>query len=194
MDDQSDQTNQPNQIDWSDDQGLSKSWWFDQGSLCGASTQQIIFSACVHRGMTATASAKRAGYAGNTDTIRQAGFRARHSAAVETLLGMANALTGTGVEPVVNPDESKSILSKLARRSDPTTRIRALEALGKIRKDEAEMELRRQEVAPLTDIRAELREIAKISPELAKAYAESKGLAFDMPEIQKPEVANDAAE
>ena len=137
--------------------------------------------------MTATGSARAANYAGDNDSIRQAGHRAAHSTAVMGLLSMAKAETGQGPDGNVTMTEAKQILSRLARGSDPNVRIKAIESLAKIERDERELKMRQSESA--TDIHQEIKEIAKISPELAEAYAKDKGVVWS-PEIQKTEVAN----
>jgi hypothetical protein len=78
--------------------------------------------------------------------------------------------------------EAKQILSRLARGSDPLVRIRAIETISKIEKDEREFEARQQESG--TGLHEEIREIAKISPELAEAFAKSKGVAWSSTTIQ----------
>jgi DNA primase large subunit len=54
------------------------------------------------------------------------------------------------------------------------TRIRAIETLAKISRDEHELSLRQAEQA--TNLQQEIAEVAKISPELAEEYAKSKGV------------------
>ena len=88
---------------------------------------------------------------------------------------MAKAETGKGPDGNVTMDEAKQILSRLARGSDPNVRIKAIESLAKIEKDERELEARRQETGTFQD---EIREIAKISPELAEAFAKDRGVAW----------------
>jgi hypothetical protein len=100
---------------------------------------------------------------------------------------MAKAATGQGPDGNVTMTEAKQILSRLARGSDPNVRIKAIESLAKIERDERELEARQREELP--DIHHEIREIAKISPELAEAYARDKGMVWS-PEVQKTEVAN----
>jgi len=83
--------------------------------------------------------------------------------------------------------EAKQILSRLARGSDPNVRIKAIESLAKIERDERELEARQREELP--DVHQQLRDIAQISVELAEAYAKEKGVVWS-PKIQKTEVAN----
>jgi hypothetical protein len=163
------------QINWGE---LGKDWWLEAGRTVGASEQQVIFSACRHKGMTAAGSARAAGYAGDSDNIRQAGHRASHSTAVMSLLSMAAAESGAGPDGNVTMGEAKQILSRLARGSDPNVRIKAIESLAKIERDEREAEAARARDGEATDIFAELREIAKISRELAEVYAKSRGIKW----------------
>jgi hypothetical protein len=68
-------------------------------------------------------------------------------------------------------------LSRLARGSDPSVRIKAIESLAKIERDERELEVRQAENG--TDVRSEIAEIAKLSPELAEWFATTKGLQIN---------------
>jgi hypothetical protein len=68
--------------------------------------------------------------------MRQAGSRADRSAAVQELLAYAHAETGTGSDGVVKTGEAKRILSRIARKGDNNARIKALESLAKIDRDE----------------------------------------------------------
>jgi hypothetical protein len=165
------------EIDFGD---LGRDWWFEAGANCGASEQQIIFAACRHRGMTATGAARAAGYSGDATSIRQAGHRAAHSTAVMGLLSMAKAETGQGPDGNVTTEEAKQILSRLARGADPNVRIKSIEALAKIERDEREFEVRRRE-GGVPDLHQEIREISKISVELARAYAASKNIVLELP-------------
>jgi hypothetical protein len=54
-------------LDWGD---LGYEWWQEAGANCHATQQQIVFALHRHKGMTATGSAKAAGYAGDGPTIR----------------------------------------------------------------------------------------------------------------------------
>jgi hypothetical protein len=159
------------EIDWGE---LGESWWREAGTACHASYQQIVFALHRHKGMTATASARAAKYAGDDTTIRQAGHRASRSTAVCGLLSMAKAETGKGPDGNVTLVEAKQILSRLARGSDPNVRIKSIETLCKIEREEREFEQRAAENG--TDLRSQYEEIRKISPELAAAWAKENGL------------------
>src|SRR6516164_9187154 len=89
-------------------------------------------------------------------------------------LEWAKAETGRGPDGNVTTAEAKQILSRLARGSDPNVRIKSIEALAKIERDERELEIRQREDG--TDLRSQYDEIRKISPELAEAWAKEKGL------------------
>lgn len=159
------------EIDWGE---LGEDWWREAGAACHASEQQIVFALHRHKGMTATGAARAAKYAGDDTTLRQAGHRAAHSTAVMGLLSMAKAATGKGPDGNVTMVEAKQILSRLARGSDPNVRIKAIESLSKIERDERELELRQAENG--TDLRSQYEEIRRISPELAEAWAKEKGI------------------
>jgi len=161
------------EIDWGD---LGESWWREAGTNCHATEQQIIFALHRHKGMTATGAARAAKYSGDEATIRQAGHRAAHSTAVMGLLSMAKAETGQGSDGNVTMDEAKQILSRLARGSDPNVRIKAIESLAKIERDERELEARQQQEGG--NLQQDLAMLAKISVDLAEAYAKDKGVAW----------------
>ena len=103
---------------------------------------------------------------------------------------MAAAESGAGPDGNVTMGEAKQILSRLARGSDPNVRIKAIESLAKIEKEQRELELRQQESGAFCDIHEELREIAKVSKELAEAYAKAKGIKWP---VDKPDPDEDAA-
>jgi hypothetical protein len=118
-------------FDWSP---LGSAFWVEAQKTTGASDQQTRFACCRYRDMSATGSARSSGYVGEGVTLRQAGSRAAKSTAVMQLLALASA-EGGGSDGTVDAAEAKQILSRLARGSDPSVRIRALEALSKM--DEA---------------------------------------------------------
>ncbi len=126
--------------------------------------------------MTMVGAARASSYSGDENNIRQSGHRAAHSTAVMALLSMAAAETGSGPDGNVDMQEAKAILSRLARGSAAMTKIRAIESLTKIERDERELRLRETETQ--TDVHAELREIEKISSDLAEAYAREKGISW----------------
>jgi len=70
---------------------------------------------------------------------------------------MAAAETGKGPDGNVTLTEAKQILSRLARGSDPNVRIKSIETLAKIEREERELNIRQAESG--TDIHQEIREI-----------------------------------
>src|SRR5262249_2406039 len=125
-------------FDWSP---LGEGFWTEAAATVGATPLQAKFAACRHRGMTAAGSARASGYSGDKVSIRQAGHRASKSTAVMNLLALAKAESGEGPDGVVTGAEAKRILSRLARGSDPNVRIKALESLARMDRDEREANL-----------------------------------------------------
>jgi hypothetical protein len=121
------------EFDWSP---LGEAFWMEAAATTGASLLQARFACCRHNGMTATGAARLAGYAQEGDGIRQSGSRAAKSTAVLNLLALAVAESGGGDDGLVDSAEAKRILSRLARGSDPNVRIKALESLNKLDRDE----------------------------------------------------------
>jgi len=158
------------EIDWGE---LGESWWREAGANCHATEQQIIFALHRHKGMTATGCARAAGYAGDDATIRQAGHRAAHSTAVMGLLSMAKAETGKGPDGNVTMDEAKQILSRLARGSDPNVRIKAIESLAKIEKDERELNMRQAGTGALLGRVITGRAMARSTAEIVESLSEA---------------------
>lgn len=126
--------------------------------------------------MSAVGSARAAGYAGDADSIRQAGSRAAKSTAVMNLLALAQAEQAGGDDGTVKGPEAKRILSRLARGSDPSVRIRAVELLAKLEREEREFQALTQ---TKHDPIEELREIAKTSPAFAAQLARDTGIPWD---------------
>jgi len=122
-------------FDWSP---LGEGFWKEAAATVGATPLQAKFACCRQRGMTATGSARASGYSGDKVSIRQAGSRAAKSTAVMNMLSLARAQTGEGPDGVVTGPEAKRILSRLARGSDRNVRIKALESLARMDRDERE--------------------------------------------------------
>jgi hypothetical protein len=118
---------------------LGEKFWRDAAASCThkPSEQQLRFAVCKHDDLTASDAAKRAGYVGDAERIRQAGSRANKTTAVQELLSYAFAETGTGDDGVVKNGEAKRILSRIARAGDNNAKIKSLESLAKIERDEA---------------------------------------------------------
>jgi hypothetical protein len=126
--------------------------------------------------MTAVGAAKAAGYSGDAASIRQAGSRAAKTTAVMNLLALAQAEQAGGDDGTVKGPEARRILSRLARGSDPSVRIRAVELLAKLDREDREFQAL---TATKPDPIEELREIAKTSPEFAALLAHDHGIPWD---------------
>jgi hypothetical protein len=161
-------------FDWSP---FGESWWLENQKTVGASDLQVRFAASRYRGMNAAAAARAAGYMGDALATRQAGSRAAQSTSVQHLMALARAEARGDDNGHVGLDEARSILSRLARGADPLTKIRAIESLAKIDRDERE--LKRAAEQPMRDPLEELRELALISPSLAAQIAKDRGLPWD---------------
>jgi hypothetical protein len=121
------------EFDWSP---LGEAFWLEAQKTCGASDLQTRFACCRVRGMTAVGSARAAGYTGDNQTLRQAGSRAAQSTAVMNLLALAKVEAAGGDDGTVGVAEARRILSRLARGSDPNVRIKAIEGISKLDRDE----------------------------------------------------------
>jgi hypothetical protein len=117
-------------FDWGQ---LTKDWWTETGKTIGASERAIRFSAAKFRGASNTVAAREAGYGGTNESgARSEGYRLYRSNKVTQLLSLAAAEAGGGIDGCVQPQEARQILSHLARGSDPSVRIKALEALARM--------------------------------------------------------------
>jgi hypothetical protein len=133
-------------FDWNGS-SLTKEWWLTTGATIGASEKAIKFSVCKFMGKSNTESARLAGYGGHSEAnVRTEGYRCARSNKVVQLLSLASAEAGGGIDGCVQPQEARQILSHLARGSDPSVRIKALEALAKMQ--EREDDAKRSEPEP----------------------------------------------
>jgi len=129
---------------------LTKDWWHETGKTIGASDRAIKFAAAKFRGASNTVAAREAGYGGTNESgARTEGYRLYRSNKVTQLLSLAAAEAGGGIDGCVQSQEARQILSHLARGSDPSVRIKALEALAKMQ--EREDEAKRGEPEPTLD-------------------------------------------
>jgi hypothetical protein len=164
---------QTTEFDWSP---LGEGWWLEAQKTCNATDLQVRFCCAHHRGMTASGAAKAAGYTGDATTIRQAGSRAAKSTAVMNMAALAAAEGRGGDDGTVGPAEARRILSRLARGSDPSVRIRAVELISKLEREEREFQAL---AGTKHDPIEELREIAKTSPAFAALLARDSGIPWD---------------
>jgi len=166
-------SDETSEFDWSP---LGEGFWLEAQKTCGASDAQTKFACARHRGMTATGAARSSGYAGDDNTLRQAGHRAAKSNAVMNMMALAQAEVRGGDDGTVGTAEARRILSRLARGSDPSVRIKAIETLNRIDREEWD---RKAAITPTHNPLQELRELAQISPQLAAQIARDRGIPWD---------------
>src|SRR6185369_1641011 len=112
---------------------LGEVWWLQTGQQLGANVKQIRFAAAKYRGCSNTQAYREAGYeAANEGGYRTGGYRLARANIIERLLAFAAGDGGEGYDGSVDRAEARRILSSLARGSDPSVRIRAIEQLGKM--------------------------------------------------------------
>jgi hypothetical protein len=122
------------EFDWSP---LGEGRWQELGKDCGATERQLKFAAARFRGCSNAESARQAGYgSGASDAnVRSTGYRLSRSNIIVKLLALA-AADSSGFDGGVTRQEARQILSRLARGSDPSVRIRAIEQLSKMDLDD----------------------------------------------------------
>lgn len=114
-------------FDWG---SLGPEKWKEFQEITQASDLQVRFAVARHGGATATAAAKIAGYAGDHEAIRRAGYSALRSTAVVALLDLAtveNPIEAT----LVTDSEVDARLSRLVRSTDPMVMLKATELFDK---------------------------------------------------------------
>jgi hypothetical protein len=169
-------------FDWNP---LGEAWWRDAARQLGASDKQTMFAAAKFRGCSNTQAAKEARYTATTDAgLRTTGYRLARANIIERLLAFA-AGEGGGADGSVTRDEGRRILSSLARGSDPSVRIRAIEQLAKF--DEADRHQRPATSLEPREISIEiLREIPRYGPGiLADTHFDFTGQLFGMPFLKE---------
>ena len=123
-------------FDW---KPLGEEWWRAAAKdVRVRDERQIKFACCKHRGCSNTESARQSGYTTNEDAVRQVAYRVFRSNAVQDLLAFAAAEAKGGHNGTVDSSEARRILSNLARGSDPSIKIRAVEAIAKLDERAAE--------------------------------------------------------
>src|ERR1035437_231394 len=112
------------------------------------------------RGANKTQAAREAGYQGDSEQLRQAGFRASQSGPVKRFLELAGLEGGGVADGPVDYDELKRILSKHARGSDKNSAINACNALAKIADKESEAERDRASNSNPVDVLVEIADLS----------------------------------
>jgi hypothetical protein len=158
---------------------LGEQWWRTAAESCThkPSEKQLRFAVGRHDGLLANDAARRAGYPGDREALRHAGSRAAKSTAVQELLAYAFAETGTGDDGLVKDGEAKRILSRIARTGDNTARIKSLESLAKLERDERAANKQEDSGDPADTARALIISIPYAGPAMAAGmWADAYGI------------------
>jgi hypothetical protein len=162
-------------FDWGQ---LPSDWWLQTAKEIGADERHAKFAAAKHRGCSNTEAARLAGYGtGGAESTRSEGYRVSRSNKVNQLLALAAAEAGGGYDGSLTKQEARGILTAMARGSDPAIKIKAIELLAKMDREDEEAKATEQE----PDMLEELNILHGISPELAKAYADDRGIVHWRP-------------
>jgi len=118
-------------FDWSP---LGSFWWASAAEKYRATVRQTRFACAKHRGASNTGAAREAGYSAQKNAIRQIAYRVYRSNVVQNLLAFAEKHQNGDaiITKPVDTGEARNVLSNLIRGSDPSIKIRALEALQRI--------------------------------------------------------------
>ena len=118
------------EFDWGQ---LPQSWWTDTAVKCGATLQQAKFAARKHAGCSNTQAARDSGFGNGKPTCeRSEGYRVSRSNKVMQMLALAAVEAGGGYDGGLTRTESRQILTGLARGSDPSIKIKAIESVHKL--------------------------------------------------------------
>jgi hypothetical protein len=118
-------------FDWG---ALGETVWKELQEATGASDLQLKFAVLRFGGATATKAAKLAGYQGDSESIRRAGYSALRSTAVQNLLELASVKAPA--DPRISKREVIAKISKLCRSSDPLVALKAVAVLQDFEKAE----------------------------------------------------------
>jgi hypothetical protein len=112
--------------------------WMEFARTVGADERHAKFAAAKFRKCTNTQAAREAGFGvGSGTSTRSEGYRVARSNKVNQLLALAAAEAGGGYDGTLTKQESRSILTAMARGSDPQVRIKSIELLNKLEREEA---------------------------------------------------------
>jgi hypothetical protein len=170
-------------FDWNP---LGEAWWRDTARQLGASDKQTKFAAAKHRGCSNTEAARQAGYEASTESgLRTTGYRLARANIIEKLLAFA-AGEGVGSEGNVDRQEARRILSSLARGSDPSVRIRAVEQLARFDEADRQQRLAQQEPEPKEVAANILRACPYMGPGIiADCYLAEAGTPWGIPYLKE---------
>lgn len=167
-------------FDWGE---LGRDWWLATAHSIGATERHAKFSAAKHRGASNAEAARSAGFGtGSESSVRSEGYRLARANKINQLLALAAAEAGGGYDGTLTRTESKQILTNLARGSDPSIRIKAVEAIAKF--EQAERDEQAIDADAVREPADVLNEIdAEFSPVFSAVLAMQHGIGLS-PERQ----------
>ena len=112
--------------------------WAEGALLVGTSKRQTAFARAKCAGLNNSRAAKAAGYSGDDEQLRQAGYRVSRSDKVKALIHLAQVQGGGIPEKPGDVAELKRILWRHARGGDKPASMRASEILHRLDAAEAE--------------------------------------------------------
>jgi hypothetical protein len=168
-----DKAGDTNEFSWAP---LGEARWRELAQSAGASELQLRFAVARFGGATATGAARLAGYSGDKDALRRAGYAAARSTAVANLLELAS-VNAPG-DAKITRKELAAKLAKLCRSSDPNVSLKAIEAFQKFEAAE-KAENARQEDAEYLDEDASYRDLVCGLPVSGRTAAGAMGLFFN---------------
>ena len=152
---------------------LGREWWEKTGEEVRATPQQIRYAAARYSGATRAKAAALAGYRGDAQALRSTGSRVDDTDTVKSLMTLAAAAdAGTADKPYTVTEARLKVANLVKHSRDPLVVFKGTELLAKLEREDEEAKAQQQEMG-LTD---ELKEIAKISRELAIAVAGAMGV------------------
>ena len=125
---------------------------------------------------------------GNDQSTRSEGYRVARSNKVNQLLALAAAEAGGGYDGTLSKPEARSILTAMARGSNPQVRIKSIELLNKLEREEAEINNAKTEETleeTLAAIIAAVRESAVGAFLAMSAFHSSAGNLVNFPFIRQ---------
>ncbi len=124
-------------FDWGQ---LPAEWWLETSKQIGADERHAKFAAAKFRNCSNTEAARLSGFGtGGAESTRSEGYRVSRSNKVTQLLALAAAEAGGGYDGTLTKQEARSILTAMARGSDPQVRIKSIELLAKMEQAEREL-------------------------------------------------------
>ena len=124
--------------------------WKELGEATGASTLQLRFAVLRHGGASASSAARQAGYSGDSESIRRAGYAALRSSAVQNLLELA--AVNAPEDARISDKEIDAKIAKLIRSPDSNVSLKAMEMHAKRETAQASV-VKEEELSPEDDAR-----------------------------------------